>query len=193
MDWPIDSPRNLLYHAGVTAGAALTGFAMDAIIPEADLPMRLTALTPCFRSEAGSAGRDTRGMLRQHQFWKVEMVSITTPEHSTEEHERMTRCAERVLTDLGLTTGGRLERQQGQAQVAPGHLTEHPRRHAGGCQRRAVGHQLGQGNVGQQQAAITQGHHQPGQAAGGSRGSGYGLTHDDFLVGSSKHTDRPDN
>jgi seryl-tRNA synthetase len=86
-----------------TAEVPLTGFAMDAILPESDLPMRLTALTPCFRSEAGSAGRDTRGMLRQHQFWKVEMVSITTPEQSAEEHERMTRCAERVLTDLGLT------------------------------------------------------------------------------------------
>jgi seryl-tRNA synthetase len=86
-----------------TAEVPLTGFAMDAILPESDLPMRLTALTPCFRSEAGSAGRDTRGMLRQHQFWKVEMVSITTPEHSAEEHERMTRCAERVLTELGLT------------------------------------------------------------------------------------------
>ena len=86
-----------------TAEVPLTGFAMDTIIPEADLPMRLTALTPCFRSEAGSAGRDTRGMLRQHQFWKVEMVTITTPEQSAEEHERMTRCAERVLTDLGLT------------------------------------------------------------------------------------------
>ncbi len=86
-----------------TAEVPLTGFAMDAIIPESDLPMRLTALTPCFRSEAGSAGRDTRGMLRQHQFWKVEMVSITTPDDSAAEHERMTRCAERVLTDLGLT------------------------------------------------------------------------------------------
>jgi len=86
-----------------TAEVPLTGFAMEEIIPEAELPIRLTALTPCFRSEAGSAGRDTRGMLRQHQFWKVEMVSITTPEQSAEEHERMTRCAERVLTDLGLT------------------------------------------------------------------------------------------
>ncbi len=86
-----------------TAEVPLTGFAMEEIIPEADLPIRLTALTPCFRSEAGSAGRDTRGMLRQHQFWKVEMVSITTPEESSAEHERMTRCAERVLSDLGLT------------------------------------------------------------------------------------------
>jgi seryl-tRNA synthetase len=86
-----------------TAEVPLTGFAMGEIIPEAELPIRLTALTPCFRSEAGSAGRDTRGMLRQHQFAKVEMVSITTPAQSAEEHERMTRCAEKVLTDLGLT------------------------------------------------------------------------------------------
>ena len=86
-----------------TAEVPLTNFARDEILAEADLPIRLTALTPCFRSEAGSAGRDTRGMLRQHQFAKVEMVSITTPDQSAEEHERMTRCAERVLTDLGLT------------------------------------------------------------------------------------------
>jgi seryl-tRNA synthetase len=64
--------------------------------------MRLTALTPCFRSEAGAAGRDTRGMLRQHQFWKCELVSITTPERSNEEHERMLSCAEAVLKKLGL-------------------------------------------------------------------------------------------
>ncbi|MBR0681675.1 serine--tRNA ligase [Roseomonas eburnea] len=86
-----------------TAEVPLTNFARDEILSEAELPIRLTALTPCFRSEAGSAGRDTRGMLRQHQFWKVEMVSITTPGESAAEHERMTRCAERVLTDLGLT------------------------------------------------------------------------------------------
>ncbi|MBR0659664.1 serine--tRNA ligase [Neoroseomonas oryzicola] len=86
-----------------TAEVPLTNFAREEILAEADLPIRLTALTPCFRSEAGSAGRDTRGMLRQHQFWKVEMVSITTQEQSAEEHERMTRCAERVLTELGLT------------------------------------------------------------------------------------------
>lgn len=86
-----------------TAEVPLTNFARDEIIPEADLPIRLTALTPCFRSEAGSAGRDVRGMLRQHQFSKVELVSITTAEESAAEHERMTRCAERVLTDLGLT------------------------------------------------------------------------------------------
>ena len=65
--------------------------------------MRLTALSPCFRSEAGSAGRDTRGMLRQHQFPKVELVSICAPADSVAEHERMTECAERVLTELGLT------------------------------------------------------------------------------------------
>ncbi len=86
-----------------TAEVPLTGFAMEEIFAEADLPLRLTALTPCFRSEAGSAGRDTRGMLRQHQFAKVELVSITTPDQSAAEHERMTRCAERVLTELGLT------------------------------------------------------------------------------------------
>ena len=64
--------------------------------------MRLTAATPCFRAEAGAAGRDTRGMIRQHQFSKVEMVSITTPEQSLDEHERMTACAEEVLKRLGL-------------------------------------------------------------------------------------------
>ncbi|MBO0799555.1 MAG: serine--tRNA ligase, partial [Blastocatellia bacterium] len=70
------------------------------ILAEKELPIRITALTDCFRSEAGAAGRDTRGMLRQHQFRKVEMVSITHPERSDEEHERMTRCAEKVLTLL---------------------------------------------------------------------------------------------
>jgi seryl-tRNA synthetase len=86
-----------------TAEVPLTNLARDEIIPEAALPWRLTALTPCFRSEAGSAGRDTRGMLRQHQFQKVEMVSVTRPQDSEAEHERMTRAAERVLTELGLT------------------------------------------------------------------------------------------
>jgi seryl-tRNA synthetase len=66
------------------------------------LPLRTTAATQCFRAEAGSAGRDTRGMIRQHQFSKVEMVSITTPEASSDEHERMTACAEEVLKKLGL-------------------------------------------------------------------------------------------
>jgi seryl-tRNA synthetase len=85
-----------------TAEVPLTNFAAQEIMAEADLPLRLTALSPCFRSEAGSAGRDTRGMLRQHQFSKVELVSIVKPEDSDAEHERMTRCAERVLTELGL-------------------------------------------------------------------------------------------
>ncbi|WP_149540108.1 serine--tRNA ligase [Siccirubricoccus phaeus] len=85
-----------------TAEVPLTNLVREEIVPEAALPFRLTALTPCFRSEAGSAGRDTRGMLRQHQFHKVEMVSITRPQDSDAEHERMTRCAERVLTELGL-------------------------------------------------------------------------------------------
>ena len=74
----------------------------ESILAEEELPLRFTALTPCFRSEAGSAGKDTRGMLRQHQFDKVELVSITTPEKSLEEHERMTMCAEEVLRRLDL-------------------------------------------------------------------------------------------
>ncbi|WP_206931259.1 serine--tRNA ligase [Roseococcus thiosulfatophilus] len=86
-----------------TAEVPLTNLVAEQIIPEPEQPLRYTALTPCFRSEAGSAGRDTRGMLRQHQFPKVEMVSITRPEDSAEEHERMTRCAEAILTELGLT------------------------------------------------------------------------------------------
>jgi seryl-tRNA synthetase len=85
-----------------TAEVPLTNLVAGEILAEAALPLRFTALSPCFRSEAGSAGRDTRGMLRQHQFNKVEMVSITTPEQSAAEHERMTACAERVLTALGL-------------------------------------------------------------------------------------------
>jgi seryl-tRNA synthetase len=86
-----------------TAEVPLTNFVREEILAEATLPLRLTALSPCFRSEAGSAGRDTRGMLRQHQFQKVELVSVTAPADSAAEHERMTRCAERVLTELGLT------------------------------------------------------------------------------------------
>jgi seryl-tRNA synthetase len=85
-----------------TAEVPLTNLVAGEIIPGASLPIRLTALTPCFRSEAGSAGRDVRGMLRQHQFTKVEMVSITHPDASDAEHERMTRCAETVLEQLGL-------------------------------------------------------------------------------------------
>jgi seryl-tRNA synthetase len=85
-----------------TAEVPLTNFVRELILSEEELPLRFTALTPCFRSEAGSAGRDTRGMLRQHQFNKVEMVSITTPETSVDEHERMLGCAEAVLQKLGL-------------------------------------------------------------------------------------------
>jgi seryl-tRNA synthetase len=86
-----------------TAEVPLTNLVAGEIVAEAALPMRLTALTECFRSEAGAAGKDTRGMLRQHQFRKVELVSITHPERSAEEHERMTHCAETVLARLGLT------------------------------------------------------------------------------------------
>ena len=85
-----------------TAEVPLTNLVAGEILPLADLPLRFTALTPSFRSEAGSAGRDTRGMMRQHQFWKVEMVSITKPDESDAEHERMTRCAETVLERLEL-------------------------------------------------------------------------------------------
>ena len=74
----------------------------STIRDEAELPIRVTAYTPCFRAEAGAAGKDTRGMIRQHQFSKVELVSITTPEQSAAEHERMTACAEEVLKRLGL-------------------------------------------------------------------------------------------
>ena len=85
-----------------TAEVPLTNTVAGEILAEKALPIRLTALTDCFRSEAGAAGRDTRGMLRQHQFRKVELVSIAHPEHSDAEHERMTQCAERVLELLGL-------------------------------------------------------------------------------------------
>jgi seryl-tRNA synthetase len=85
-----------------TAEVALTNLVRESIVDEKELPMRLTALTPCFRAEAGAAGRDTRGMIRQHQFTKVELVSITTPETSRDEHERMLACAEEVLRQLDL-------------------------------------------------------------------------------------------
>lgn len=85
-----------------TAEVPLTNLVRESILSEEELPRRYTALTPCFRAEAGSAGRDTRGMLRQHQFEKVELVSITTPEKSREEHERMLSCAENVLKKLDL-------------------------------------------------------------------------------------------
>ncbi len=85
-----------------TAEMSLTNMVREKILAEGELPLRLAALTPCFRSEAGAAGRDTRGLIRQHQFDKVEMVAITTPEASDAEHERMTRCAEGVLEALDL-------------------------------------------------------------------------------------------
>jgi seryl-tRNA synthetase len=85
-----------------TAEVPLTNLVRESIVDEKELPMRLTALTPCFRAEAGAAGRDTRGMIRQHQFIKVELVSITTPETSRDEHERMLACAEEVLRQLDL-------------------------------------------------------------------------------------------
>jgi seryl-tRNA synthetase len=85
-----------------TAEVPLTNLVRESIVDEKQLPMRLTALTPCFRAEAGAAGRDTRGMIRQHQFTKVELVSITTPESSKDEHERMLACAEEVLRRLDL-------------------------------------------------------------------------------------------
>ncbi|MGH6854023.1 MAG: serine--tRNA ligase [Aestuariivirga sp.] len=85
-----------------TAEVSLTNLVRETILDEKNLPLRLTAYTPCFRAEAGAAGRDTRGMIRQHQFSKVELVSITTPETSRAELERMTGCAEEVLKRLGL-------------------------------------------------------------------------------------------
>jgi len=85
-----------------TAEVSLTNLVRESIVDEKELPLRFTALTPCFRAEAGAAGRDTRGMIRQHQFTKVELVSITTPETSKDEHERMLACAEEVLRKLDL-------------------------------------------------------------------------------------------
>lgn len=85
-----------------TAEASLTNLVREQVLDEAKLPIRMTAYTPCFRAEAGAAGRDTRGMIRQHQFSKVELVSIATPEQSDAEHERMTGCAEEVLKRLNL-------------------------------------------------------------------------------------------
>jgi seryl-tRNA synthetase len=85
-----------------TAEVSLTNIAADSILDESQLPQRFTAFTPCFRSEAGAAGKDTHGMLRQHQFYKVELVSIAHPDKSEDEHERMTACAEEVLKRLEL-------------------------------------------------------------------------------------------
>ncbi len=85
-----------------TSEVPLANLVADEILDESTLPLRYTAWTPCFRSEAGAAGKDTRGMIRQHQFEKVELVSVTRPEDSAAEHERMTACAEEVLKRLGL-------------------------------------------------------------------------------------------
>ncbi|CAL4867380.1 Serine--tRNA ligase [Asticcacaulis sp. MM231] len=95
----VNTPHYLIPTAEVT----LTNLVREAITAEEDLPLRLTALTNCFRAEAGSAGRDTKGMIRQHQFQKVELVSITTPEQSDAEHDRMTTCAETILKKLDLS------------------------------------------------------------------------------------------
>jgi seryl-tRNA synthetase len=85
-----------------TAEVSLTNLVGDEILDEAALPLRMTAWTPCFRAEAGAAGKDTRGMIRQHQFSKVELVSIAHPDQARAEHERMTNCAEEILKRLGL-------------------------------------------------------------------------------------------
>src|SRR5579871_1802159 len=107
---PLTENERADYRAGLTvpfwliptAEVPLTNLVRESIVDEKTLPLRYTAGTVCFRAEAGAAGRDTRGMIRQHQFRKVELVSITTPEQSREEHERMTACAEDVLKRLGL-------------------------------------------------------------------------------------------
>jgi seryl-tRNA synthetase len=98
----IGAIRGQRYGLIPTAEVPLTNLVRESIIEEAQLPMRYTACTPCFRAEAGAAGKDTRGMIRQHQFTKVELVSITTPEQSKDEHERMLACAEEVLKKLDL-------------------------------------------------------------------------------------------
>jgi seryl-tRNA synthetase len=106
--WPIyqselkSSPKYERRWLIPTAEVPLTNLVREDITDEAKLPIRVTAGTPCFRAEAGAAGKDTRGMIRQHQFSNVELVSITTPEQSAEEHERMTKCAEEVLKRLGI-------------------------------------------------------------------------------------------
>jgi seryl-tRNA synthetase len=99
LEFPIRKDRLWLIP---TAEVPLTNLVRESIVDEAQLPMRFTACTPCFRAEAGAAGKDTRGMIRQHQFTKVELVSITTPEQSRDEHERMLSCAEEVLRRLDL-------------------------------------------------------------------------------------------
>jgi len=99
---PRDEPKKERFWLIPTAEVPLTNLVRESIVDEAELPMRFTAGTPCFRAEAGAAGKDTRGMIRQHQFNKVELVSITTPEQSKDEHERMLSCAEEVLKRLEL-------------------------------------------------------------------------------------------
>jgi seryl-tRNA synthetase len=103
---PADQPRTSDDPARLwlipTAEVSLTNLVREQILDEDALPKRFTAWTPCFRGEAGSAGRDVRGMIRQHQFSKVELVSVTTPETALAEHERMTKCAETILERLGL-------------------------------------------------------------------------------------------
>jgi seryl-tRNA synthetase len=94
--------REARYGLIPTAEVSLTNLVRESILDEAELPLRFTACTPCFRAEAGAAGKDTRGMIRQHQFTKVELVSITTAEQSPDEHERMLACAEEVLRRLEL-------------------------------------------------------------------------------------------
>jgi seryl-tRNA synthetase len=97
-----DLPKQIRRWLIPTAEVPLTNLVRESIVEEAQLPMRLTACTPCFRAEAGAAGKDTRGMIRQHQFTKVELVSVTTPDKSKDEHERMLACAEEVLKKLDL-------------------------------------------------------------------------------------------
>jgi seryl-tRNA synthetase len=101
VDWKLDDDWRRLWLIP-TAEVPLTNLVRESIVDEKTLPLRFTAGTLCFRAEAGAAGKDTRGMIRQHQFKKVELVSITTPEQSRDEHERMTGCAEEVLKRLGL-------------------------------------------------------------------------------------------
>jgi seryl-tRNA synthetase len=98
----LDEVRSQRHSLIPTAEVPLTNLVRESIVEEAQLPLRYTACTPCFRAEAGAAGKDTRGMIRQHQFTKVELVSITTPEQSKDEHERMLACAEEVLKKLDL-------------------------------------------------------------------------------------------
>jgi seryl-tRNA synthetase len=98
----VSAPEQSYHYLIPTSEVPLTNFVRDTVVPEGDLPIKLTAHTPCFRSEAGSAGRDTRGLIRQHQFDKVEMVQIVHPERSYEALEEMTRHAEAILQKLGL-------------------------------------------------------------------------------------------